>query len=364
MSMPFDPARLSARERTVLRLVVERYVQTAAPVGSKALAGSDVLPISPASIRSTLASLERAGFLGHPHTSAGRIPTPAGYRLFVDELMTPAGLGAAERRILRDGLDPITGDPETLGRETSRLLGRLSHLLGVVLSPKLARGTLERIDLVPLSSTRVMLVLAVRGGLVRTIIAETDAALPERGLDHVVGRLNERLAGLPLDEVRRTAAERVRDLDAEDTTGAVRLVLREAPQLFAEEGRRAVLGGANRLAAQPEFQAPEEMRALLDLIEHDQVVVHLLESANAREHTGGASPPRPGGERAVVLIGQELADEAEGAGSDLASYSVVTAAYEREGTRGAVGVIGPVRMDYARASALVEHVAVLLSRAG
>ena len=356
--MTFDPSRLSARERTVLRLVVEQYVQTAAPVGSKTLAASGVLPLSSASIRATLAALERAGFLGHPHTSAGRIPTPAGYRLFVDELMTPAGLGAAERRLLRDGLDQLTGDAEMLGRETSRMLGRLSHLLGVVLSPKLARGTLERIDLVPLSSTRVMLVLAVRGGLVRTIIAETDAALPDRGLDRVVSRLNERLAGLPLDEIRRTAAERVADLGADDTTGAVRLVLREAPQLFSEEGRRATLGGAHQLAAQPEFQAPEELRALLDLIEQDQVVVHLLESANARGTAGD--------ERAVVLIGQELADEADGSEttSDLASYSVVTAAYEREGTRGAVGVIGPVRMDYARASALVEHVAVLLSRAG
>ena len=352
--MPFDADRLSPRERTVLRLVVEHYVRTASPVGSKTLAGTEALPLSPASVRSTLAALERAGFLGHPHTSAGRIPTPAGYRLFVDELMTPTGLDAAERRLIRDGLDQLSGDPETLGRETSRLLGRLSHLLGVVLSPKLARGTLERIDLVPLSSTRVMLVLAVKGGLVRTIIAETDAALPDRGLDRVVSRLNERLAGLPLEEVRRTAAERVADLDAEDSTGAVRLVLREAPQLFAEEGRRAVLGGATRLAAQPEFQAPEEMRALLDLIEHDQVVVHLLESANAREPAGD--------ERAVVLIGQELSEGDES--SDLASYSVVTAPYEREGTRGAVGVIGPVRMDYARASALVEHVAVLLSRVG
>ena len=362
--MPFDADRLSDRERTVLRLVVEQYVQTAAPVGSKALSGTDALPLSPASIRNTLAALERAGLLGHPHTSAGRVPTPAGYRLFVDELMRPAGLDAAERQIIRTGLEQLSGDPDLLGRETSRLLGRLSHLLGVVLSPKLARGTLERIDLVPLSSTRVMLVLAVKGGLVRTIIAETDAALPERGLDRVVGRLNERLAGLPLDEIRRTAAERVRDLDAEDATGAVRLVLREAPQLFTDEDRRAVLGGATGLAAQPEFQAPEELRALLDLIEHDQVVVHLLESANARDLAGGDSLPRSSEERAVVLIGQELAGEAEGGGSDLASYSVVTAPYERQGTRGAVGVIGPVRMDYARASALVEHVATLLSRAG
>jgi heat-inducible transcriptional repressor len=354
--MPFDADRLSERERTVLRLVVERYVQTAAPVGSKTLAETDALSISPASIRNTLASLEKAGLLGHPHTSAGRIPTPAGYRLFVDELMRPADLGAAERQMIRTGLEQLSGDPDLLGRETSRLLGRLSHLLGVVLSPKLARGTLERIDLVPLSSTRAMLVLAVKGGLVRTIIAETDAALPERGLDHVVRRLNERLAGLPLDEIRRTAAERVRDLDAEDATGAVRLVLREAPQLFADEDRRAVLGGATGLASQPEFQAPEEMRALLDLIEHDQVVVHLLESANAREVAAD--------ERAVVLIGQELSEEADGVGGDLAGYSVVTAPYERQGTRGAIGVIGPVRMDYARASALVEHVAVLLSRAG
>src|SRR5690606_18458450 len=125
-------------------------------------------------------------------------------------------------------------------------------LLAVVLAPRLSTGVLERLDVVPLSSTRVMFVLAVRGGLARTVVAEVDGEVPRRGLDAVVQRLNERLAGLTLDEIRRTGAERVQDLGPADRTGIVRVVLRDAAILFSEadEARRAAMGGAQHLVGQ------------------------------------------------------------------------------------------------------------------
>ncbi|HYE96578.1 MAG TPA: heat-inducible transcriptional repressor HrcA [Rubricoccaceae bacterium] len=342
-------ADLSPRERDVLRLVVQQFVHTAVPVGSKALAEAAGLDLSSASIRNTMHALEERGFLAHPHTSAGRIPTEQGYRLYVDELMDVPGLPPAEAALLRAQVGEHPGDLDVIARETSRLLGRLTQLLGVVLSPRLSTGVLERLDVVPLSSTRVLIILTVRGGLARTVQAEVDGELPREHLDPVVQRLNERLAGLTLEEIRRTGAARVQDLAPEDRTGIVRLLLHDAPALFREATeQRAAVGGAQHLVAQPEFQQPEEVRSVIQLVEDENVVVHLLERPTRLDAPG----------RALVRIGGELGPALD-AGR---AYSVVTARYRYGGGEGAVGVVGPTRMDYGRAVALVEHVAALLTR--
>lgn len=333
-------------------MVVQQFIQTAAPVGSTTLSKLEKLDLSSASIRSTMSSLEEHGLLGHPHTSAGRVPTQQGYRLYVDELMDVAGLSEDEAVLLRAGVERRLGDLDAVARETSRLLGRLSQLLAVVLSPRLSSGVLERLDIVPLSTTRVMFVIAVRGGLAKTVIAEVDdTGVSSAALDDVVQRLNERLSGLTLEEIRKSGAERVRDLGVEDRTGIVRVVLQDVRTLFSEgEGaRRASMGGAHHLMAQPEFQEPEEIRNIIELAESEDVVVHLLEQPTLFDTR------HP--DRAVVLIGREL----ENAADVQQSFSLVTAQYSVAGSTGTVGLIGPTRMQYARAVALVEHVAGLLS---
>jgi heat-inducible transcriptional repressor len=355
-SPPPGRADLSSRERAVLRLVVQRFIDTAAPVGSRILVEEDGLEWSSASIRSTMHALEAAGYLDHPHTSAGRVPTERGYRAYVDELMDVRGLTPPEAHLLRETVLRRLGDLDAVARETSRLLGHLTRLLGVVLTPSLATGVLERLEVVPLSSTRVMFVLAVRGGLAHTLVAEVDAAVEAAALDAVVARLNERLAGLTLDELRRTGAARLHDLGGADRTGIVRVVLREAPRLFGAlgGGRRASLGGVPHLVDQPEFQQPGEIRSVVELVEDEDVIVHLL------ERPAPFDPADPA--RAVGLSGQEL-HRADARPADPAApgFAVVTARYVVGDAVGTVGVIGPTRMDYARAVALVEHVAALLS---
>ena len=333
---------LSEREALVLRFVVRQFIETAAPVGSRALSEGPMADVSSATIRNAMKALEARGFLGHPHTSAGRVPTDLGYRAYVDGLMQPERLRAAERALIQAELERVAGDVERLLREGSRLLGELTRLLGVVLPPRLAAGTLDRLDLVPLSSSRVLFVLAVRGGLARTIIVELEAEVRPDDLDRVVALLNERLAGLTLDEIRRTAAERTRDLD--DRTGVVRLVAGDAERFFGEGGapRRAAVGGAAHIAAQPEFQDPEGVRHVIELIGDDAVVVHLLEGAP------GEAAPEPG--RAAVRIPGPQ------------PYALVTARYRLGEAVGTLGVIGPKRMDYARAVALVEELAGQLGR--
>ena len=203
----YPPASsLSEREQVILRLVVRSFVETAGPVGSRTLARRYPLGLSPASIRNTMSDLEELGYLGHPYTSAGRMPTQRGYRAFVDELMAAPELSPVEKQLIKAKLDQMMGDTEELFRESSRLLSRMSNLLGVVLSPRISTGVLERLDVVPLSSSRVMIVISVRSGLVKTIIFETDVALKRRDLDCVIALLNERLAGLRLEEIRHTFA--------------------------------------------------------------------------------------------------------------------------------------------------------------
>ncbi|PAP80473.1 heat-inducible transcription repressor HrcA [Rubrivirga sp. SAORIC476] len=348
MAFP-DSDPLTTRQEDVLRRVVQHFIDTASPVGSKALA--EAVELSSASVRSTMRDLEDAGYLGHPHTSAGRVPTERGYRTYVDSLMDVTGLSDREASLLRESIRRRLGDLEAVARETSRLLGRLSQLLGVVLTPSLSTGVLERIEVVPLGATRVLFVLALRGGLARTVAAEVDVVIDERALDGIVRRLNERLAGHSLEEIRRTGRERVRDLAEEDGTGIVRVVLRDGKALFREVApeRRAAIGGAQHLVAQPEFSSPEWVRDVVELAESEDVVVHLLETPRL------VDPTDP--DRAVVLIGREVG---RGRPGDGPSYSVVTAPYRLGDGVGAVAVLGPTRMDYSRAVGLVEYVASLL----
>jgi len=341
--------QLTDREQEILRLVVKSFIDTAGPVGSRFLARTSGIALSPASIRNTMSDLEGYGYLDHPYTSAGRVPTELGYRTFVDELMGSPRLSNLEKKILKGELDRLMGDTSQLLKESSRLLGRFSNLLGVVLTPKLSTGVLERMEVVQLSSSRIMFVVSVKGGLVKTIVLELESDLDRRDLDRVVYILNERLAGLTLEEIRKTYPARVRDL-RDDHSGIVRLILKEGALLFSDpsENRRLQYAGAQNILLQPEFQEPADLHALIAMLEDEDFVVHLLE--DRREMKGD----EPG--RATISIGREHVEE------KAERYSIVTADYQIGQTVGTVGIIGPTRMDYERIIALVESIATLLNR--
>ena len=296
-------------------------------------------------MRNTLSDLEELGYLQHPHRSAGCMPTELGYRAFVNDLMNTPELPVLEQRLLRERLDRLMGDVDTLFRETSRLLGRMSNLLGVVLSPKMSTGVLERLDVIPLSETNIMIVISVRSRLVKTIIYETDLKIRRRDLVRVVSILNERLAGLRLEEIRRNYVECTRDMN-HDPTGIVQLIFNESAALFSDstEGR-LTHSGTGSLLAQPEFQGVNEVRQLVDLIENEGYIVQLFEQA-------------PGSQLGAVSvgIGSEIQDESAG------TYSIVTARYNMGESTGTIGLLGPMRMDYGRAISLVETMVPFLNR--
>ncbi len=348
-NQPYRPVHaLSDREQEILRLVVQSFIETAGPVGSRYLAKRYELGLSPASVRNTMSDLEDRGYLGHPYTSAGRMPTELGYRAFVDDLMATPELTPSEKQLLKAELEQVMGDTQELMRESSRLLGRMSNLLGVVLTPRLSKGVLERLDVVQLSSTRVMVIISVRSGLVKTLVLEVEATMKRSELSRVVAILNERLAGLTLEEIRKTYATRTRDLD-DDRTGVIRLLSDVSHTVFSEPAEgRVRLSGTQQLITQPEFHEVSHVRHLIGLIENEGYVVHLLEEERPE------SADEVG--RAVVSIGSENSDE------NVDQYSIVTARYQVGDTVGTLGVIGPMRMDYKRIMALVENMASMMSR--
>ena len=335
---------LTERESKILGLVVRSFIETAGPIGSKFLVTKYPVGLSSASIRNTMSNLEDLGYLGHPHTSAGRVPTDLGYRQFVDNLMQPLPLSLEDERLFREQLEQLPLEPGTILRECSRLLGQLSNLLGVVLSPRLSTAVLERLEIVPLSSSRLMFVISLKSRLVKTVILEVTSEVTRDNLDKVVNLLNERLTGLTLEEIRNTFALRMKDYTGEPT-GIVKLVLTSPANFFSEpaEGRVSFAGTQN-IMVQPEFMSePEELKRLIEMLEDANFIVHLMEEET--ETSNGVS----------VRIGSENSE------GKIEKYSIVTATYKLGNTTGTVGVIGPTRMNYARVFSLVEGVANLLS---
>ena len=339
---------LTEREHAILEAVIRSYVETAEPSGSRTVARRFGLGISPATVRNTMSDLEEKGYLYHPHTSAGRVPTDLAYRLYVDSLMRRKPLTARERGEIRRQLE--TGGEgravEHLLRRAAQVLGLLTQELGIAIAPQLDAATLERLDLVPVHESRALLVLTLRTAGVRTIFVDVPGAIPQATLASVARVLNERLAGLPLREIRATLAERLRD-STPGAPGAEELLnvfVQGADELFVTPPAPDAdvhLGRASVLAEQPEFSSGERLRGLIELTERRD----LLKDVLGRRGDAGLN----------VTIGVEHGDPA------LSGFTVVTSEYRSSGLKGVIGVIGPTRMPYDRVIALVESTSTLIS---
>ncbi len=338
------PKHLTEREQSILRHVVHNYIRTATPVGSRYISKHLESSLSPASIRNVLADLEDAGYLSHPHTSAGRIPTDLGYRFYINYLMEMEQISEEERKVINEQLDQVN-DTEELLRETSKLLGQISRQLSVVTSPHLSSGIFEKIELVTISSTKILVVISIRSGIVRTIMMEVGCEIKREHLEEISHTLNERIAGLTLREIRDTFVDRVRDLQTY-ASGLVRLFIDSVDLLFTDnkEKERLHIAGTKSIIEQPEFVDPKNFRSVIELIENEDIIVHLLEKHDEQQ------------KGAVVTIGSENEDDTA------KDYSIITSTYEVDGVVGRVGVIGPTRMNYSKVIPLVDYVAQAIAR--
>jgi heat-inducible transcriptional repressor len=335
---------LTERERTVLRYVVHDFIETATPIGSRYISKrhENELGLSSASIRNVMSDLEYLGYINHPHTSAGRVPTDHGYRFYLDSLMRMEAVPEKDRLAIRENLD-TTEEADELLHECSKLLGKISHQLCVVSSPDLGSGVFEKMELIQISGSRLMVIISIKSGLVRTIMMEVASEIPREKLEAISRFLNERLGGLHLQEIRESFADRVRDVTNEET-GLIRLFVDSVDKLFVVSRVEKIhIGGTEGIVEQPEFVNPKDFRSVIELISNEEIIIHVLEKNEAS--------PR----EVKVTIGDENRDE------KLKPYSVITSTYTIGDVAGSIGVIGPTRMPYYRMIPLVDYVARTVS---
>jgi heat-inducible transcriptional repressor len=333
--MPMDD--LTEREIRVLEAVIQVYIQTAEPAGSQTVAQQFPLGVSSATIRNTMGDLEEKGFLYHPHTSAGRIPTDRAYRWYVDNLSRLAPPSHAERRMLDAELVPSRTAIEEILRRAAQVLGVLTQELGVAVAPALNQVVLEKLDLVSVSSERLLLVFHLRSGAVRTIFVQVQQTVPPDLIQRVAQILNERLAGLTLEEIRGSMADRLRDAErTQHERELLNIFIEEGEEIFGLPGAETVvLGSTQMLAGQPEFASSGKIRDLLELTERRDLLQQALSARRGRGLT--------------VTIGGENAD------TRLAGFTLVTSSYRSGDLAGVIGVIGPTRMPYEKIIGLVDH---------
>lgn len=324
------------------------YVDTAEPAGSRTVSRVFDLGVSAATVRNTMSDLEEKGYLFHPHTSAGRVPTDLAYRFFVDRLMEPAAPSARDRESLARELEGAgTSAVERLVFHATRALSLISNELGIAVAPTLGEAVLEKLELVKVSSSRVLLVATIGGGVVKTVYVDLPVEVPSETLVTVTVALNERLGGQTLSEIRRTLPERLKDSDA-DERGAefMNVFVQSSGELFdltALDATRLHLGPASVLASQPEFGSEERLKSLITLTEERDL---LADALGTRNHGGNLR----------ITIG------AENAASMLSDFTLVTAEYRVGDLKGVIGVIGPTRMPYEKVVTIVDYTSSMVSR--
>jgi heat-inducible transcriptional repressor len=338
-----DSSGLGKRKAYILATVVYEYVATAEPVGSNSLTQKYNLGISSATVRNEMAELEASGYLVQPHTSAGRIPSDAGYRTYVDSLMQPEELTTGERRRIRDELCDATRELDEIIDHTTRLLGRLSNNLAFVTKPQQETQSFKHIQLIWLSPHTGVAIVVTSLGVTAQSLFELGAEVHPDDLTRFSNALNARFANRSLrevteNEILRAAHEAGVSDDLRSAVVAACLSARssEQPTIAA--------AGAQNLLDQPEFQDLRKLRSILRIVEEQKTLYQIVADAmNA--------------ETASVKIGHELGSE------ELADLSVVTVPYRfGPNALGMLSILGPRRMPYARLLALASGTAETLSR--
>ena len=335
---------LSSREQSILQYIVRQYILTANPVGSRTVSKSMDLHLSPASIRNIMADLEDKGFIDHPHTSAGRVPTDKGYRFFVDSMSRAEDLSPQDIESLESHYGEANStDTEYIARESSRLLSKITRQLAIVSSPHIGSTRLKRIELVQVVSNRIMVILSMSSGFIKSIILEVDGEIGRIALDRISSSLNERLAGLTLHEIRETFFQRMKDAPVQHPSLMAAMV-QSSDKMFSDylDTEKIYVDGIHIVMRQPEFGDPEQLRNMIEVVENQNIILHILDSF-------------ADGDDVVIKIGSELEEER------LREYSIVAAPYRVGETAGTLSIIGPRRMNYPRMIAIIEALSKLIS---
>jgi heat-inducible transcriptional repressor len=332
--MAFD--NLSDREKQVLFNLVNHYIQNADPVGSRVIANRFAMGLSSATIRNTLQDLEELGLVEQPHTSAGRRPTDEGYRFYVDYLLKPEKLTAREQKLIKEILvKQGRGINEMLG-QTARLLGEVTHQLGVSVAPRFESGRLKNIHLISLAEDRIMVVVVLKSGLARSLVLEVQAKIDDSELYAVEAALNEKLAGLTLAEIRDSLSDRLESISGHGRL--IKLVIDSRDKIWTDNTPAGLhIAGADHLLTMPEFADRERLGQLLKMLEDGKILQEFISSDDQ--------------EGLLITIGKENRFD------EIMKCSMVTATYRVGNVTGKIGIIGPTRMPYSKLVSVVEYTA-------
>jgi heat-inducible transcriptional repressor len=328
---------LNERKQKILHAVVTDYIVTAEPVGSRTVSRRYHTDLSAATIRNEMADLEELGYLTQPHTSAGRIPSQQGYRFYVDSLMGVAPLAPEEEKYLSRLYLQLRKMKEIdqIIQHTAKALSLITNYTSLVLGPQLRRSTLKQLRLVPLNEERALVVLITDTGFIKNKIIELPQALNEDELSGIVGYLNEQLAGKSIELL---SAAKLRQLRSElfhkmDLLEQMLLLLDESS---SESESRVFLGGTSNILSQPEFKDLEKVKLLLALFEEGERLSFMLET---------------------TMDGVSIRIGTENRLSEMNECSLVTATYMlHDRPVGAIGVLGPTRMEYAKVVTVIEKI--------
>jgi len=334
---------LPDRSQKILEAIIEEYIATAQPVGSKALTQNHGIKLSPASVRNVMAELEELGYLVSPHTSAGRIPTEKGYRFYVDTLLQVNDLNSRQKDQIELQYRQHGLQMADMLREASRTLSSISHYTGLVMVPRLKVTIFRHIEFVRLSPRQILAVFVTQSGLVQNKLIETDEELTPRDLEQITNYLNHTMTGLSIQEVRaRIVTEMTQEKALYDHLLRRAFALSSAA-LVDESTGDIIIEGTSYFLEQPEFSDLKCMKRIVQTFEQKSILVDLLDRGLDAEGV-------------QVIIGSETKY------SELADCSLITAAYSgKRGTLGTLGIIGPNRMPYSTIIPIVDYTASLIS---
>jgi len=345
MQMIDIPDELDVRAREVLREIILQHVATGEPISSRSLARCGRFSLSSASLRNVMADLEDLGYLQQPHTSAGRIPTDRGYRFFINNLMTPRALTTRERESIDDRVGHANEIDDVL-HQASSLLSKLSDQVGIVFMPTLLQFTVRSVDFVPVAEAKIMAIIVGVNGVVVNKIVETREPFTRGELEKISRYLSTELSGMTLDAIRRrlirmTEEERAQHDQMLQKTIALGI---EAVNDVAPVEHELYVEGAASILTKPEFNDAHSMRRTFLALQEKERLITILESCLSEEGL-------------QILIGSE---------SDFTQVHNFSLVARRYGTHetplGIVGIIGPMRMEYARITPLVDYLSRALSR--
>ncbi|MDD5249380.1 MAG: heat-inducible transcriptional repressor HrcA [Rhodocyclaceae bacterium] len=334
---------LDKRAQTLLKTLIEHYIAEGQPIGSRTLSRHSGLELSPATIRNVMSDLEGMGFITSPHTSAGRIPTPRGYRLFVDTLLTVKPLAQQDISNIKEAIQP--DQPLRVLGHASQLLSQLTHFAGVVIAPRRAQPRIRQIEFVSLSEKRILVIIVTADGEVQNRILFTQRSYTSSELVEAANYLNQNCLGLDFEQIRHRLHDELRRLSS-DMSELMNAALEVGSQATTDTAAQYLVSGEKNLLDVDDLASNmARLRQLFALFEQRTSLAQLLELSNRADGV-------------QVFIGGESGI------APLDECSVVAAPYEVDGQLvGTIGVVGPTRMAYERVIPLVDITAKLLSSA-